>query len=308
MKLTIKTLQQSNFKIDIEAEKTVKDLKDKIEADHGKDYPSGSQKLIYSGKILADESKLSEYNIDEKKFVVLMITRPPPVPKSKAASAASEKPTALVKEEPVTAASATTKAKASEDKPKTTAGQQSTTTTTSSSSTTAPSSTTTSADPSRNVFLPNQPAPNRSPAQNMRAMQQMGSQLANSLAMQSQFRQMQEIIQQRPHLLSSSIEALAGTDPELYNLISENPDAFVNALNIEPRQTSQQPQQQQQDSATRTRQTSESLISNLVNESDREAIERLKELGFSEHLAVQAYMACDKDENLAANLLLQMDQ
>lgn len=34
----------------------------------------------FTGKILTDESVLSEYNIDEKKFIVVMVTKPKSTP------------------------------------------------------------------------------------------------------------------------------------------------------------------------------------------------------------------------------------
>ncbi|XP_039667875.1 RAD23 homolog A, nucleotide excision repair protein b isoform X1 [Perca fluviatilis] len=91
--ITLKTLQQQTFKIEIDPELTVKALKEKIEKDRGKDaFPAAGQKLIYAGKILNDDTRLNDYKIDEKNFVVVMVTKPKPAPPPQAAPQPTAQP------------------------------------------------------------------------------------------------------------------------------------------------------------------------------------------------------------------------
>ncbi|XP_040896792.1 RAD23 homolog A, nucleotide excision repair protein b isoform X2 [Toxotes jaculatrix] len=102
--VTLKTLQQQTFKIEIDPELTVKTLKEKIEEDRGKDaFPAVGQKLIYAGKILNDDTPLKEYKIDEKNFVVVMVTKPKPAPPPQASPQPTPQPAAASAPPPATA-------------------------------------------------------------------------------------------------------------------------------------------------------------------------------------------------------------
>ncbi|KAI5118459.1 hypothetical protein M0805_006278 [Coniferiporia weirii] len=84
MKVTIKTLQQKILKIDVDAEATVADLKQKIFKEHS--HPVEQQKLIYSGKILSDAVQLSSFAFKDTDFIVLMVSKPKAAPSSAATS------------------------------------------------------------------------------------------------------------------------------------------------------------------------------------------------------------------------------
>ncbi|XP_058063211.1 UV excision repair protein RAD23 homolog A-like [Anopheles bellator] len=81
MKITVKTLKQQTFYLEVDVENgTVVMLKEMISAVTGSEYPVERQMLIYLGKVMEDENSLSYYNLSDKRFVVVMNKKTPPKP------------------------------------------------------------------------------------------------------------------------------------------------------------------------------------------------------------------------------------
>ncbi|KAJ8953711.1 hypothetical protein NQ314_007321 [Rhamnusium bicolor] len=342
MKITLKNLQQQTFIIDIDQTKTVKELKQKIETEKGKDYPSDNQRLIYAGKILTDENALSEYNIDEKKFIVVMVTKPK-LPEKSDSGDGNPAPTTTTSTTatPAVPQPAPTPAPAEEPAP---AVQPPVADVPSTISSAAESALLMGEDyenmvrnimdmgyaraqvelalrasfnnPDRAVeylingipIVDEQEAVNESA--DMSGVDERQSDAGDPLAFlrnQPQFQQMRQVIQQNPQLLNAVLQQIGQTNPALLQLISQNQESFVRMLN-EPTP-----------GAPNTAAGGASLGSQAaagggapqgmiqVTPQDKDAIERLKALGFPEHLVVQAYFACEKNENLAANFLLSQN-
>ncbi|XP_065166308.1 UV excision repair protein RAD23 homolog B [Atheta coriaria] len=141
------------------------------------------------------------------------------------------------------------------------------------------------------------------------------------LRTQPQFQQMRTVIQQNPQLLNHILQQIGQTNPALLHLISQNQDSFVRMLNEPAVGTPGTPPVTTPGGggansplaglgalgALPTPPTSGTPGTIQVTPQDKDAIERLKALGFPEHLVVQAYFACEKNENLAANFLLSQN-
>merc|ERR1712154_703663 len=108
------------------------------------------------------------------------------------------------------------------------------------------------------------------------------------------FQQIRSVIQQNPNMLTTMLQQIGSSNPQLLQLISQNQEDFIRMIN-----------ESEEGEAETGGGDQPGVIQ--VSPQDKEAIERLKALGFPEHLVVQAYFACEKNENLAANFLLSQN-
>jgi UV excision repair protein RAD23 len=148
--------------------------------------------------------------------------------------------------------------------------------------------------------------PQQAPQQ--QAQQGLGG-LASILSMVPQFNQLRSAIQQNPELLQPLMQRIAQQNPELFQVISQNPQEFIRLLNEPVPQGGQQAARGGlqgllgQGAPQGGQQPPPGTI--YVTQQEKEAIDRLVGLGFDRLTATQAYFACDKNENLAANFLLE---
>merc|ERR1719225_2628343 len=124
------------------------------------------------------------------------------------------------------------------------------------------------------------------------------------------FQQIRAVIQQNPNMLSTMLQQIGQSNPQLLQIISQNQEAFIRMINEGEAGGEGVGEEGGVGALGAALGLGDALDQPgviQVSPQDKEAIERLKALGFPEHLVVQAYFACEKNENLAANFLLSQD-
>ena len=129
-----------------------------------------------------------------------------------------------------------------------------------------------------------------------------------------QFMQLRLVVQQNPRLLGPLLEQIAQSTPELFELIKDNQEAFMQIMQLPLTEAEIQiAQSGHGDEENAEGDDEEEEVSGAVDpsnmiqvtEDEQAAIERLMALGFDRPRVIEAYFACDKNETIAANFLFE---
>ena len=123
-----------------------------------------------------------------------------------------------------------------------------------------------------------------------------GAGALDALRQLPQFQALLALVQANPQILQPMLQELGKQNPQILRLIQENQAEFLRLVNETPESgaggnilgalAAQMPQAVQ------------------VTPEEREAIQRLEGMGFNRELVLEVFFACNRDEELAANYLL----
>ncbi|KAK4467418.1 hypothetical protein MN116_009086 [Schistosoma mekongi] len=341
MKVTFKTLKQQSFILDLQEDDLVGDVKRKIEAERGSEFAASAQKLIHSGKVMEDSKSLKDYKVTDSGFVVVMSVSK--LPRDIVKEASTSVPSNLTGEGKLIPGEKSPGVDVIEhvsgkrdSNPQSILPTLATTPPTAASTLSFLESSLATGEnfesvvyelvsmgfekplviqamragfnnPDRafeylssgkipNIGIVDQPLQKEDEGISAETLAEADTPVSESvvpedpiaaLASLPQFQQMRALVQADPELLPQLIQQIGNDNAELFELIQENQQAFLEFLNTPV-----------------TRLTGQRQINLTMTAEERAAVDRLKALGFPEELVIQAYYACEKNEDAAANFLL----
>lgn len=126
---------------------------------------------------------------------------------------------------------------------------------------------------------------------------------------------LRQVVSGNPEALAPLLENLSNRYPQLRDQIMSNPEVFISMLldavgdNLQGMDEfagameATANEEEGQEDAGNSGNSQEGHFNLEISEEDEQAIGRLCELGFERTLVVQVYFACDKNEEIAANML-----
>ena len=291
MHLLLKNLKQQEYQIEIESDqKTVKDLKLEIEKVHN--FDSSCIKLLHSGVVLEDAKTLEEYKIKEGNVIIMMLLKPKkveakPEPNQKEELQQQEPPkNEENKPQPQYTEQINALVDMGYEKEKVERAIKA-----------ANGSIDLAVEYLNEEQIPNQNEPNTGNA-NSNIPSSSNSNLPEELKKNASI--IKCLCMNNPEKLPSILTNLKEHSPQLFELIKQHEEDFKNLL-VSP--LSEEDIRNFQSIQQELRRPPGQTIRLTKEESD--AVKRLQELGFSQADAVQAYFACDKNEEMAANFLFE---
>lgn len=124
----------------------------------------------------------------------------------------------------------------------------------------------------------------------------------NTIGDDDQMNLLRTALQTNPELIQPLLEQLAQSNPQIAQLIQADPEAFVRTF-LDGSGDNMGYELEGEEVAEEEGEEGEVRIA--VTEQDQNAINRLCELGFDRNLVIQVYMACDKNEEVAADILFR---
>jgi UV excision repair protein RAD23 len=113
-----------------------------------------------------------------------------------------------------------------------------------------------------------------------------------------QFQALRTMVQANPQILQPMLQELGKQNPALLRLINENQAEFLRLINEAGAEGAEGGDAMGQLAGAYPQSVN-------VTPEERESIERLEAMGFNRALVIEAFLACDKNEQLAANYLLE---
>ncbi|EIN11651.1 UV excision repair protein Rad23 [Punctularia strigosozonata HHB-11173 SS5] len=108
--------------------------------------------------------------------------------------------------------------------------------------------------------------------------------------------QLRELVAQNPALLQGLIQQLAENNPELANQLANNPEMLLQVLAAAGAEGLGDDDEGPLPPGAQVVQ---------LTQEEMQSVQRLEQLGFSRQAVLEAYLACDKNEELAANYLFE---
>ena len=307
MKIFIKTLKGEKTEFEVQPEDTVASLKQRVKDSQG--HEPELQKLIAFGKIMEDTKALAEYNLKENDQIVLMVTKPKPqprqpdpVPVQSPPSHSSDPPQRVAPPAPPLqgpefeqAVQRVMELGFPRDQVESALRMA-------------------HGNPDLAIqVLMGEGMPMMAARAGQQAGRRAGSPAATAPAGQAgespfaflrenpAMLQIRAEIQRNPALLQSFIQQLAQSNPGLARIIAQHPEEFRAFLS----ETGPQINPSLINALPRMDQPAPARPQLRLSPEEMAAVQNLASLGFARNDALEAYLSCDKNEAMAANLLFE---